>query len=94
MSVTFMDSIKGHEFIAAFSRNTWSSLLSIFQTIHYPKEENYVRFEVFKAMAINNAVFWDVSLCGSCKNRRFGGTYRLHHQGDRNRRARYDVSSN
>jgi hypothetical protein len=30
---------------------------------------------------IKNAVFWDVTLCGSCKNRRFGGTYRLHHQG-------------
>jgi hypothetical protein len=26
--------------------------------------------------------------CGSCKNQRVGGTYRLHHQGDKNRRAR------
>jgi hypothetical protein len=24
-------------------------------------------------------VFWDVALCGSCKNRRFGGTYQFHH---------------
>jgi hypothetical protein len=24
-----------------------------------------------------NAVFWDITPCGSCKNRRFGGTYRL-----------------
>jgi ribosomal protein S14 len=24
------------------------------------------------------AVFWDVGLCRSCVNRRFGGTYRLH----------------
>jgi hypothetical protein len=23
---------------------------------------------------MKNAVFWDVMLCGSCKNRRFGGT--------------------
>jgi hypothetical protein len=30
-----------------------------------------------------NFVFWDVTPCGSCKNRRFGGTYRLHHQGDK-----------
>jgi hypothetical protein len=37
---------------------------------------------------MKNAVFWDVTLCGSCKNRRFGGTYRLHHKGDKNRRAR------
>jgi hypothetical protein len=31
---------------------------------------------------------------GSCKNRRFGGTYLLDHQGDENRRARNNVSSN
>jgi hypothetical protein len=24
-----------------------------------------------------NAVFWDVTPCGSCKDRRLGGTYRL-----------------
>jgi hypothetical protein len=30
-------------------------------------------------------VFWDVTPCGSCKNRRFGGTGRLLHQGDKNR---------
>jgi hypothetical protein len=34
---------------------------------------------------LKNAVFWDVALCGCCKNRRFGGTYRLLHQGYRNR---------
>jgi hypothetical protein len=37
-------------------------------------EENYVRFEVFTAVTTKNGVFWDVSLCGSCKNRRFGRT--------------------
>jgi hypothetical protein len=26
---------------------------------------------------MKNGVFWDVTACGSCKNRRFGGTYRL-----------------
>jgi hypothetical protein len=34
-----------------------------------------VRFEVFTAVTLKNGVFWDVMLCGSCKNRRFGGTY-------------------
>jgi hypothetical protein len=29
-------------------------------------------------MAIRNAVFWDVTLCGSFKNRLFGGISRLH----------------
>jgi hypothetical protein len=34
---------------------------------------------------IKNGVFWDVTPCGSCKNRRFGGTWRFLHQGDKNR---------
>jgi hypothetical protein len=31
-------------------------------------------------MTRKNTVFWDVTPCGSLKNRRFGGTYRLHPQ--------------
>jgi hypothetical protein len=34
---------------------------------------------------MNNAIFWDVTPCGSCKNQRFGETYRLNHQGKQNR---------
>jgi hypothetical protein len=34
---------------------------------------------------VKNGVFWVVTPCGSCKNRRFGGTWRLLHQGDKNR---------
>jgi hypothetical protein len=41
-----------------------------------------------------NAVFWDVTSRGSCKNGRFGEKYRPHHQGDKNRRTRNNVSSN
>jgi hypothetical protein len=37
------------------------------------------------AVTVQNGVFWDVTPCGSCKNRRFGGTQRLHHQDDKNR---------
>jgi hypothetical protein len=35
-----------------------------------------MRPEVFsKLMKLKkNGVFWDVTSCGSCKNRRFGGT--------------------
>jgi hypothetical protein len=40
----------------------------------------YVRFEVFTAVTVKNAVISDVTPCGSYKNRRFGETYRLHHQ--------------
>jgi hypothetical protein len=42
---------------------------------------------------MKNVVFWDVAPCGSCNNRRFGGTWPLQHQGDNNRRARNNVSS-
>jgi hypothetical protein len=34
---------------------------------------------------LKNGVFWEITPCGSCKNRRFGGTQRLHRQGDKNR---------
>jgi hypothetical protein len=40
-----------------------------------------VRFEVFTAVTMKNGVFWDVTPCGSCKSRRFGGTWRLLYQG-------------
>jgi hypothetical protein len=43
---------------------------------------------------MQNAVFWDVTSCDASKNQRFGGMDHLHHQGDKNRRARNNVSSN
>jgi hypothetical protein len=43
--------------------------------------DNPVRFEVFTAVTMKNAVFWDVVPCRSCVNRRFGGRYCLHFQG-------------
>jgi succinylglutamate desuccinylase len=43
---------------------------------------------------MKNASLWDATLCGSCMNRCFGGTYQLHHQSDKNRRARNNVSGN
>jgi hypothetical protein len=33
---------------------------------------------------MKNAVFWDVTPRGSCKNQRFGGTWYHLHQGDKN----------
>jgi hypothetical protein len=41
----------------------------------------FVRFEVFTAVTMKNAIFWDMTPCTSCMNRRFGGMYRLHLQG-------------
>jgi hypothetical protein len=43
---------------------------------------------------MKNAVFRDVGPSGYRKNRRFGGKYPLHHEGDKNRRTRNMVSSN
>jgi hypothetical protein len=40
---------------------------------------------------MKKAVFWDATPCGSCKNSRFGGTYRLHHQGGKNVREKCSV---
>jgi hypothetical protein len=54
--------------------------------------QGYVRFEVFTAVAMKNAVFWNVTPCGSCKNRRVGGTYRLHCQGGENQQQRRNKS--
>jgi hypothetical protein len=51
-----------------------------------------VRFEVFTAVAMKNAVFWDVVPCRSCVNRRFGGTYSLRLQGRKIRERRTSVS--
>jgi hypothetical protein len=45
------------------------------------------------SLSMKNAIFRDVMQCGSCKNKRFGETYRLHHQGENNQRARKNVSS-
>jgi hypothetical protein len=44
------------------------------------KEIQDVRFEVFTAVIMKKAVFWDVGPCRYHVNRRFGGTYRLHLQ--------------
>jgi hypothetical protein len=38
------------------------------------KFDLFVRFEVFTAVTKGNAFFWDVTPCGSCRNRRFGET--------------------
>jgi hypothetical protein len=40
---------------------------------------------------MKNVVFWDVTSCDSCKNRRFGGRYWLYHQGDKKRLAKNDI---
>jgi hypothetical protein len=57
-----------------------------------PSNSYLVRFEAFTAVTMKNVVFWDVVLCRSCVNRRFGGTYRLHLQGRKIRERRTSVA--
>jgi hypothetical protein len=45
-------------------------------------------------LKMKNGVFWVVTPCGSCKNRCFGGTWRLLHQGDKHRCTRNNTSCN
>jgi hypothetical protein len=51
-----------------------------------------VRFEVFTAVTMKNAVFWYVVPYRSCVDRRFGGTYRLHFQGRKIRKRGTSLS--
>jgi hypothetical protein len=44
-----------------------------------------VTSELETTLAVKNGVFWVVTPCGSCKNRRFGGNYYIHHQGAKSR---------
>jgi hypothetical protein len=62
---------------------TWSSFLTISSwnviwTSHFlsPSYLILVRFEVFTTVNMKNVVFWDVTPCDSCKNRRFRGNLR------------------
>jgi tRNA splicing endonuclease len=48
---------------------------------------------VFKAVTMKNAVFWDLTPRGFCMKRRFGGKYRLHHQGEKNQQAQLLVTA-
>jgi hypothetical protein len=40
-----------------------------------------IRFEVFTAVTVKNALFWDVAPCKYCVKRHFWGTYCFHLQG-------------
>jgi hypothetical protein len=55
-------------------------------------DSNHVGFEVFTAVIMKSIIFWDMMLCSPLSfNRRFGGIYRLHLQGRRNKFSRNQV---
>jgi hypothetical protein len=53
--------------------------------LHSHRSENLKSYIRLSVRTVKNVVFWDVMPCGSCKNKHFGGTYRLLHHGDKNR---------
>jgi hypothetical protein len=67
-------------------------MITTIQDIAY--RPDFCRFEVCTAVTMKNAVFWDVTPRGSCKNWRFGWTSLLHDQGEKNQRVRNNVSCN
>jgi hypothetical protein len=61
---------------------------TIYKHSHFFLNESiyvHVRFEVSTVVTMKNIIFWHLEQCGSCKNRRSGGTQHLHQQGDKNR---------
>jgi hypothetical protein len=50
-------------------KSTYSHLISYLTTAWSQIWEVEHRFEVFTAVTMQNAVYWDVTPCGSCKNR-------------------------
>jgi hypothetical protein len=58
----------------------------------HQSQQNSVRMATTLWDGKKNAVFWDELPCDSCKNRRFGETYRPLHQDEKNQQARNSVS--
>jgi hypothetical protein len=52
----------------------WAGVTSRRELSEMKIYSSYVIFEIFTAVTMKNGVFCDVTQCGSCKNRRFGGT--------------------
>jgi hypothetical protein len=52
------------------SRRAMFSILDLMLTTENTNSQHHANLEV----VTTNGVFWDVTPCGSCKNRRFGGT--------------------
>jgi hypothetical protein len=54
--------------------SVWQAASSSVIRFVFGERISIVRFQVFTAVTMKNGVFWDVRPCGSCKNRRFGGS--------------------
>jgi hypothetical protein len=77
-----------------FFRQSVYLLLRIIISSNWLGKRTYIKSEFrcktwsFYGGDSEESAFWDVTLCGSSKNRRFGGTYRIYHHGEKNQRER------
>jgi hypothetical protein len=71
------------------SNPTWYRCWELFLKAIFKK----VILEIFTAVTVKNVIFWEVTHCGFCKNKSFGGTYCFHNQNEKNQRAK-NASSN
>jgi hypothetical protein len=60
-----------------FYESTWNAACRQVAELHVGTHV----YQINASYTLKNGVFWDVTLCGSCENLRFGGTQRLLHQG-------------
>jgi hypothetical protein len=80
LSKQFRSKIKLNSGKLKLSLNNLSLSIHNMSLSMYKDNRYNVKFEVFTAVSMKNAVFWDVAPCRSCVNRCFGGMYRLHLQ--------------
>jgi hypothetical protein len=73
-------------------RKCWRKRLVELPTSFTPKL-GQSRLRLKRHLLMKNAVFWDVTTCGSCKNQRFGGKYCFYQEGEKSEQARNNFSS-
>jgi hypothetical protein len=78
VSVTFINAVAHFRISVAKKKKIY-----IYRVLTRCANVSYVRFEVFAAATMKKAVFWNMTPCRYCGNRRFGEMYRLHLQGRR-----------
>jgi hypothetical protein len=57
-------------------------------------QKNLSKLHSRKTITVKNAVFWDVTPRGSCKNGRLEGMQSINQQSEKSPRARNNISSN